>query len=365
MAESAEQIPTTTILAPPVEIRVHDGRSVADQIDRLEAFVLRGGPMVPLSQHPGCAAALARGLRHSPYWLEAVEEGRTRGFLPLAYIRGMLFGRFLVSLPYLNYGGVLADNEAIAGRLIDHAVRLADQLGVRYLELRHAHAAAHPALAHVRTDKVNMRLDLPGTPEKLLAQLDGKVRNQVRKGEKNGLSVSWGGGELLPSFYGVFSHNMRDLGTPVYGKRLFRAILNQFPQRAEICVVRAGDQPVAAAFVLHGWGVSEVPSASSLRRYNHTCANMLMYWHLLRRAIERGQDVFDFGRSSKDSNTHRFKKQWGAAPAPADWQYHIRAGNLDDMRNDNPRFQHLIRMWQFLPVRLTRWLGPAIVRGIP
>jgi FemAB-related protein (PEP-CTERM system-associated) len=158
---------------------------------------------------------------------------------------------------------------------------------------------------------------------------------------------------------------MRDLGTPVYGRGLFEAILAEFPDRAEFCVVRAGALPVAAALLLHGWGVTEVPSASSLREFNQTNANMLMYWHLLERAVQRGQDVFDFGRSSEGSGTFQFKKQWGASPSPAEWQYRLRAGDVGDMRPDNPRYGLMIRLWRRLPVALTRLLGPGIVRGIP
>jgi FemAB-related protein (PEP-CTERM system-associated) len=321
--------------------------------------------VLPLSLHPGCALAVTRGLRQTPYCLEAVEGERTRGFLPLAYVRSLLFGRFLVGLPYVNYGGVQSDGEEVTRLLIDQAVKLADQLRVRYLELRSEHAVTHPALAHARTDKVHMRLDLPADPERLMKDLDGKVRNQVRKGQKSSLTAAWGRHELLPEFYAVFSRNMRDLGTPVYGKALFRCLLDQFPDRTEFCVVRAGTTPVAAALLFHGWGVTEVPSASHLRQYNSTCANMLLYWHLLERAIQRGQDIFDFGRSSKDSSTFRFKKQWGATPWPAEWQYYLRTGSVGEMSPTNGRYQRFIRIWQKLPLVLTRWLGPLIVRGIP
>jgi hypothetical protein len=102
-----------------------------------------------------------------------------------------------------------------------------------------------------------------------------------------------------------------------------------------------------------------------LREYNSANANMLMYWHLLERAIERGQRTFDFGRSTLDGNTYRFKKQWGAEPHPAVWQYYVRRGAVGDMRPDNSRYQRMIRTWQRLPVWATRWLGPPIVRGIP
>jgi hypothetical protein len=117
--------------------------------------------------------------------------------------------------------------------------------------------------------------------------------------------------------------------------------------------------------LLHGPGVTEVPTASSLREYNATCANMLMYRHLLDRAVLRGQKIFDFGRSTENGPTHQFKKQWGAAPVPATWQYWVRQGALGEMRPDNPRYQRLIRIWQKLPLRLTQTLGPWIVRGIP
>jgi hypothetical protein len=132
-----------------------------------------------------------------------------------------------------------------------------------------------------------------------------------------------------------------------------------------LCVVRTGRKPIAAALLLHGQGVSEVPSASSLRAFNSTNANMLLYWNLLQRAVERGQTVFDFGRSSTDSNTYRFKKQWGAVGHPAEWQYYRRSGQLADVRPDNPRYQRWIRIWQKMPLWLTRLIGPRIVRGIP
>jgi FemAB-related protein (PEP-CTERM system-associated) len=347
-----------------IEVRRYGGRDLASHLGRWEHYI-NGGGRVPLSRHPGWLCVLEQGLRHRPYCLEATVEGETRGLLALSYVRSLLFGRFLVSLPYLNYGGVIADDGLVARALIDSAVEVAEECDVRYLELRHEEAIEHPALTARITSKVHMRLPLPAAAEDLWGQLAAKVRNQVRKGQKSGLAVVWGGPELLAEFYEVFSHNMRDLGTPVYSRRLFENVLRLFPDRAELCVVRAGDRAVAAALLVHGWGITEVLSASSLRKFNSTCANMLMYWHLLVRAVERGQALFDFGRSSDGSPTYRFKKQWGAVPAPSVWQYHVRTGTVTDMRPENPRYERLIRIWQRLPVRLTRWIGPSIIRGIP
>jgi serine/alanine adding enzyme len=164
-----------------------------------------------------------------------------------------------VSLPYLNTGGVLADNEDVARAIIDRAVDLADFLKVRYLELRHEKPIEHPALTHTLTSKVHMRLPLPNTAERLWTDFDPKVRNQIRKGEKAGLAVFWGGLELLDEFYVVFARNMRDLGTPVFARRLFKSALQQFPNKAELCVVRFQERPVAAGLLVHGPGVTEGP----------------------------------------------------------------------------------------------------------
>ncbi|MFL5340874.1 MAG: FemAB family XrtA/PEP-CTERM system-associated protein [Gemmataceae bacterium] len=364
IVESDARKPTFAIPESGLEVRIHARQDLNDVIPRLARFAA-ATKLFWLSRHPDWLRVLRYGLRHEPYLLEATADGVTRGILPLALVHSTLFGRFLVSLPYLNVGGIIATDAEAARRLIDAGVGLADELRVRYLELRNETHIDHPALTAKQTHKVHLRLSLPSFPGPLWTELPAKVRNQVRKGEKNGLTVAWGRRELLPEFYAVFSENMRDLGTPVYGLGLFAQVLRSFPDRAELCVVRQGDAPLAAALLLHGHGVTEVPSASSLRAFNNTNANMLMYWHLLERAIDRRQDEFDFGRSTLGSGPCEFKEQWGAKPTPSVWQYYVRRGPVGDMRADNPKYRRMVRIWQRLPLRLTRLLGPRIVRGIP
>jgi FemAB-related protein (PEP-CTERM system-associated) len=256
--------------------------------------------------------------------------------------------------------------EAAAGAaLVDAAVALADALKVKRLELRHEVELSHPALTQKLTSKVHMRLGLPSTDEELWGRFKSKLRSQIRSGMKHEFDVEFGGRELAAEFYDVFSRNMRDLGTPVFSRQLFDSILEQFPGQAELCVVRAQARPIASALLTHGAGATEVPSASCLHEFRSTNVNMLMYWRLLCRAIERGQQMFDFGRSSIDSNTYRFKQQWGAEPHPAVWQYYVRRGSIEDLRIENGKFDLAIRLWRKLPLFLTRLAGPPIVRGIP
>ena len=328
-------------------------------------------------QWPEWSRALSRGLGHPSFFLQAMQASRLVGVLPLQLVESRLFGRFLVSLPYVNTAGVVADSDTSATALVDRAIELADALDVKHLELRHERAIEHPKLVSGVIDKVHMRLPLPATSDELWDGIKAKVRNQIRKAQKtDGLTVHWGREELLGEFYDVFCRNMRDLGTPPFSRRLFEEILAAFPTvgwpssaivsgTAEICVVRLFGRPVASGLLVHGPGTTQVPSASSLREFNASNANMLLYWNLLTRAIERGQREFDFGRSTRNGGTYKFKAQWGAIEHPAVWQHYVRHGSAGDMRPSNGKFQKLIQIWQRLPVWVTRLIGPRIVRGIP
>jgi FemAB-related protein (PEP-CTERM system-associated) len=345
--------------SPPLVVRVADEPIGWDDYLRphgYSGFALR----------PEWLRIFARAFGHRPYFLEARCGGRLKGVLPVAFVRSLLFGKRLASLPYLNTGGLLADDEETARLLVDQAVALADRLRVKNLELRQERAVEHPALGSTLTSKVHLRLPLPGSADALWNGFKAKLRSQIKKPLANpALTFHTGQEELLPEFYSVFCANMRDLGTPPYSKRLFQEILAHFPREAELCVLRHEGEAVSAALLVHGPGVTQVPSASTLRSANRLSANMLLYWRLLERTIERGQSAFDFGRSTVGAGTYDFKKQWGAEDHPAIWQYYVREGTVSDLRPDGGKYDRFIQLWKRLPVAVTRWIGPSIVKGIP
>lgn len=337
-----------------------------------------GGWGACVEHDPRWLQVLQRGLGHQPLWLLARGTGGAlRGVLPLALVRSRLFGSRLVSLPYLSRVGVVADGLDVRDRLVRQAAEIAQTARCRYVELRQSgEGYAHSALTYTRQDKQRMVLSLPADTASLMQQVGGKVRNLIRKGDRHDLQITWGGGALMRPFYAVFSRHMRDLGTPAYAQKLFRSLLEAFAEEAELAVVWHAGRPVATALLVHGWETSNgdgsgleritlVPTACCLREANPMSANMWMYARLLERAIARGSVRFDFGRSTQDSGTWRFKKQWGAAPQPTSWQYHVLAGDPDELRPQHARFARAIHIWQRLPLVVTRCVGPVVVRGIP
>lgn len=292
------------------------------------------------------------------------DEGRVRGVLPLVRIKSRLFGDFLVSMPYFNYGGVLADSLAARQALLDDVAERARAFGVAHVELRH-HGDVDidwPA----REDKVAMSLELPDTEDALWQGFTSKLRAQIRRSQKEGAVVREGGIELVPDFYAVFARNMRDLGTPVYPRRFFNTIARAFPSGTKLFLVELGGKPVAAGFVLVHRASAEVPWASSLREANHLGVNMLLYWSMLRDAVRRGLARFDFGRSTRDGGTYRFKLQWGAQPEQLRWHYWLAEGQpLPQLTPSNPKYRAAIALWRRLPVTVANMVGPGIVKNLP
>jgi FemAB-related protein (PEP-CTERM system-associated) len=304
-----------------------------------------------------------RGLGQRCHYLAARRDGRIAGVLPLVEIRSWLFGRALSSLPYVNYGGVLADSDDVALSLLSSARQLAARRRVDFVVLRHRRQT-FPELTP-QTHKVTMLLPLAPDAEAMWLALDRKVRNQVRKAEKSGLVTVSGGVELLDEFYTVFSRNMRDLGTPVYGRELFAAMLAAFPDDARIHLVQLAGATIAAG-LSYGYGeVVEVPSASSLREHRNLCPNHLMYWSIIQEAIRAGRRTFDFGRSTPDDGTYNFKEQWGAVPHQLWWEYALSPGAELPSTRHSPSFQRRIDLWKKLPVGIASVLGPRIARMVP
>ena len=296
------------------------------------------------------------------YRLAAVRNEQLVGLLPLVHQKSLLFGNHLVSLPWFDAAGVLTDDDEARDALVQSAVELGNELRVDAVQLRHAKPFdfGRP----VRSEKVLMRLKLESDPEVLWKRFPDKVRNQVRKSQKLGLIVERGGPELLHGFYAVYSTNMRDLGSPAHHRRFFEAVLDAFPAESRLYLVRLGNKSVGAGLTMFNGDRLEIPWASSLRDYNRLCVNHLMYWHILQDACEEGFAWFHFGRSSRDSGTYRFKKQWGAEALPLFWNY-LTPDTTASVAMPRESYIWATRVWKRLPVWLARSVGPRLIANIP
>jgi len=320
-------------------------------------------PEASLYHDPRWGEVMGSAYGNRPYYLTASRDGQTVGTLLLVAQRSLLFGSHLCSLPYFDVAGILADEDGAAQALVAEAAKVRDALRANWVELRQSRPLGESFPC--RTDKVTLHLALPADPKTLWDDLDPKVRNQVRKAQREGLGTVQGGAELLDPFHAVYARNMRDLGSPPHSRRFFALILENFPSAARLFVVKAGDRPVAASFTLADRHAFRVPWAGNDWRVRQSCANMLLYWSMLEHAGQRGAPCFDFGRSTRDSGTHRFKTQWGAAEVPLYWHYLLPPGGAaPDLRPDSPKYRLATALWRRLPVSLVKILGPRVISKV-
>ena len=298
---------------------------------------------------------------HPTTYLTARRDGELVGVLPLVLVRSPIFGRYLVSMPFVNYGGPLGEDAAITA-LVGEAARIATGERVKLLELRSR--VPLPIDLPVSHRKITVILDLPsGGPDQLFKSFDAKLRSQVRRPAKEGVVVKFGQHQVEP-FYRVFARHMRDLGTPVQPRKLFSSLAAAFGDDLWVGVAWLGDVPVAGGIGFRWNGEFEMTWASSLYQYNRLSPNMALYWAFMERACQEGLVRFNFGRCSVGGGTHRFKRQWGSRDEQL-WWYQQGKGASATPSPDDGMYSLGPRLWKHLPVPLANILGPPVVAGIP
>ena len=324
-----------------------------------DAFV-RNHPHGTFCHLSGWQDVIGPVMRQRPIYLEARDAGEIRGVLPLFRQRNVLFGSRLVSVPFLNYGGPLGDEEA-ATALIRAAVGEAQSTSTDMVELRSRQAVKSDLPANER--KVTVLLPLPDDPEDLWSSFKSKVRSQIRRPMKEGLEARIGADQLEP-FYEVFARNMRDLGTPVLPRSLFEAMARMFPDQAVFAAVYHQGHPVAGGAGFVFGDEFEITWASSLREFNRQAPNMLLYWSLMEEMTRRGVGTFNFGRCTPGEGTHRFKLQWGGHDERLPWLTWP-AGEEEDTGGPGRLSELASSGWQRLPVPVANLLGPKVARQLP
>jgi len=326
------------------------------------------------------------------------------GILPLVHLKHFIFGNSLISIPYFDMGGILADNDEIEKALLCEAINLGKKLKVDNIELRHIKSISClnkssklkaqssknnstnydlSAISHelstmsnqlsaisyaTKSHKVRMLLELPDSSEKLMKSFKSKLRSQIRKPMKEGLKSRIGGLELLDDFYDVFSMNMRDLGSPVHSKHFMKNVIETFHGKAKIVIIYKENKPAACSLIVGFKRILENPWSSALRKYRKHNPNMLLYWTMIEYACDFGYNQFDFGRSTPGEGTYNFKKQWGAKSETLHWHYVSLKGNkfneFENKSDNSSKYNKAIRYWQNLPVNLTKLIGPIIRKHI-
>ncbi len=289
--------------------------------------------------------------------------GVIAGVLPLVRVRSLLFGDYLVSTPFCVYGGVAAERDDVRRALENGAAQMADAMGVAYLECRNRQLS-NPDWP-VKDLYYSFAREICADSAANLAAIPRKQRAEVRRGIKKGLAATTDH-DVAGTCYDIYSESVRNLGTPVFSRRFFSLLKEEFGDDCDGLVIRHGQEAVAAVVnfyfrdtVLPYYG-GGTAAARSLG------ATHFMYWELMNRAAaRRGVKNFDFGRSKRGSGSFDFKKYYGFTPEPLNYQYHlVTRDTMPDLSPNNPKYRLFINMWKRLPLPLSRLIGPFIAKNL-
>lgn len=351
--QEAVRLPVATLQVKTLEPVDHD---------RWNAFV-HGCPEATFFHLAEWRDVIEQAFKHRTYFLYVEADGDIHGILPLAQVNSRLFGNALISTPFCVYGGAVANTEIARQTLEQAACKLADQLQVDYLELRNL-SPQHPSWP-TKDIYVTFRKTIDPEPKNNLLNIPRKQRAMVRKGMRAGL-IS----EIVPDvdrFYAVYSESVRNLGTPVFSRNYVRLLKAKFGDRCEVLTITK-DRQVMASVLSFYFRDQVLPYYGGSTTTGHALAgtNDFMYWELMRRACARGYRTFDYGRSKFETGCYHFKKNWGFEPEPLYYEYYlVKAERMPEVKNPlNPKYQRYIRLWQHLPLGLSRFLGPYLARDL-
>lgn len=302
---------------------------------------------------------------YEPHYLCARSSaGHVLGVMPLQHTRHWLTGNRLVNGYGHNYGGILCDNSQIAADLADASVKLGQRLGVGRIEYMSLLPIPTQYPLHISREKVAMWVKVCQNETGQWDAIHGKSRNQVRKGQKSGCEIESGGVNRLDDFYRIYTYRMRELGTPAFPKPYLKGILERWPENARLFLVRIGGQCAGGGFLRWYKDIMEMPLAAVLEEYNPACANLFMYWEILKYAVERRMKWFDLGRCDREGPTYRFKERLGGEERPLHYCTWVPEGTkFESFSPDSPRYRRKVELWKRLPLWFTRLAGPWISKG--
>ncbi len=301
---------------------------------------------------------------YRPHYFFAERDGRVTGVAPTFLVSSWLSGRCLISLPFAVYGGVCALDSESEDALIGHLELFAKEHRIEYLELRNRNGDVRPGY-HANTRYASFTIPLAAAPEELYSAFPKDIRYMIRKGEKAGLQVQRGM-DQLDSFYRLMTINLRRLGTPAFPRSLFENLRREYDKQIELTLVYSGGKPVAGAMSFRFRDWIQPYYFGSLDEAKGLAANNFLWWKLIEHAAETGCRTFDFGRSKKGSGNFDFKKKWNPSIETLNYQVClVRRTDVPHFSPTNPKFRMATNIWKKLPLRLTRMIGPRVVRWFP
>lgn len=288
--------------------------------------------------------------------------GEIDGGVPLIVFDQPLTGKALISMPFLNYGGILGRDETIRREIAMGCRELQKSLGVDYVELRHTGIGLGPAADKTRENRITYRLDIDRPADEIFKSLRKQLRTRLRRADEQNLT-RYQGNDRLGDFYHLFAMAMKEHGTPVMPRRFFELVLANLGDHAQMMIAYKNNRPVGGKLLMRFKDRATMTWGCYPNRYKHYLANYHLTWELIRQSAQGPIRTIDFGRSEPGSGGHDYKSNWGPVEVPIFVDY-LAADpeKIPNLKPENVKFKMAIAVWKRLPLGITTLIGPRLAR---
>ena len=308
--------------------------------------------------------AVSKSMGHKCYYIYVEENDEICALVPLIHIKSVLFGNSLISVAFATGGGPIFDNQQALALLDEECRNLSHNLDVDFLECRNVDEV-HDDWPSKKEMYSIFRKTLSSDNEENMLAIPRKQRAMVRKGIKFGLRAVVD--DLPDRLFSMYSESLRNLGSPVFPKKLFYNLKQEYGENCEIVTIET-EQGKAISSVMTFYFRDEVVPYYGGGTYEARglAANDFMYWSLMERAVRvRHCRIFDFGRSKNGTGAFSFKKNWGFEAKPLNYEFILKnGGNMPDINPLNPKYQLMIKVWKKLPLSVANFIGPLISKSL-
>jgi len=298
---------------------------------------------------------------------EAIQNDDVMGILVLTHVRHPIFGNYLATSPFGNYGGFVFSSIEARDALLQEAHRLTDELGVEYVVLRFVDDGNLPPTPWLQNPiYATYLMDMPADAEELWNTFGSQHRKHTRQSLRKGFQIRFGHLELLDDAYEALARSMHELGSPYHSKKYLRDMATLLGNDLEFVIVHDPKGALAGSAVLiYQGGTATNLHANILHDFRSEYAGEFLYWSMLEHYCQKGIKVCDMGRSLNGSGNETFKMKWRPRKVPlAYWYYLPKGGHIPELNQKSAKFQLAIRVWKMLPAFVVRALGPSLIRGI-
>ena len=358
------------------------GIDISTDRDEWNAFVKRNDG--PAYVHRGWSEAVA-SYGHDSWHLAARREdtGAIAAVLPLYHVKSRLFGSQLLSPAFAERGSIVPDEEAdttLATRLLlEQTKRLAEKRNVDVVSLRGSPIGSTDGGRNgdgtvedddftLENQYVTFRIPLCGGPEAVRSSVKDSRQRQIDQAAENpalqfrvGTSIS-----DLEDYYQCYLETMRGHGSPPHSFEFFRILWEQLRDDGHLRLgmithdgsLINGMIDLSMGSTVYQWGV--------VSDYEHRDLNggSLLLWKSLEWAAENGYDTYECGRTREGSGVYMFKKSFGGSKTWYDDLHYFpnEAASLPDPEDST--YERATKVWQRLPLPITRIVGPHIRKRI-